>query len=146
MAGLPRSFYDPLRLGLGAGPVQLTGVRIAGEYDLKIKPIILSRDEMGLEKFVLSHWMLYCPRKMVLTDEADQSMGRIRKEIHDHEPGLDQQFIGGADRGIVQFHRAANQQLSFFNCQGMQFQQNIIEAHRTTITRLNHHVGVESRG
>jgi hypothetical protein len=66
--------------------------RIAGEYDTKITPIITSRSETGLERFVLSFWMLHCPRKTVATDETDQRMGRIRREIHEHEP-VDRAFV-----------------------------------------------------
>jgi hypothetical protein len=60
--------------------------RISGEYESKIAPIINSRSETGIERFVLTYWMLICPRKTVATDEADQRMGRIKREIHEHEP------------------------------------------------------------
>jgi hypothetical protein len=66
--------------------------RIASEYDAKIKPIILSRDETGMERFVLSYWMLYCPRKTVAADEADYRMNRIRREIIEPEP-VDRAFV-----------------------------------------------------
>ena len=66
--------------------------RIAGEYETKIKPMILSRDETGLERFVLSYWMMYCARKVVPTDEGDQRMNIIKREIHEHEP-VDHSFV-----------------------------------------------------
>jgi hypothetical protein len=66
--------------------------RIAGEYELKIKPIIRSRDESGIERFVLSYWMLYCPRDVVPTDESDERMTIIRKVICEKEP-VDQAFV-----------------------------------------------------
>lgn len=66
--------------------------RISGEYDTKIKPMILSRNETGLERYVLSYWMLHCPRAVVQTDETDHRMNRIKREIHEKEP-VDQAFV-----------------------------------------------------
>ena len=66
--------------------------RIAGEYDVKIKPIILSRDETGLERFVLTYWMLHCPRKIIAMDEGDYCMKRIEREIPEPEP-VDRAFV-----------------------------------------------------
>lgn len=66
--------------------------RIAREYEAKITPTIASRDDTGLERFVLSYWMLHCPRHTVETDETDYRMARIRKEIHENE-AVDRAFV-----------------------------------------------------
>jgi hypothetical protein len=66
--------------------------RIAGEYGVKITPIIASRDETGIERYVLSYWMLHCPRETVPTDETDYRMGKIKREIHEREP-VDHAFV-----------------------------------------------------
>jgi hypothetical protein len=66
--------------------------RIAGEYDVKIKPIILSRDETGLERFVLTYWMHHCPKRIVAMNEADYCMKRIEREMPEPEP-VDRAFV-----------------------------------------------------
>jgi len=66
--------------------------KIAGEYSTMIVPIIASRDEEGIERYVLSYWMLYCERRNVPMDLRDTRTARIRSIIPIHE-SVDQAFV-----------------------------------------------------
>lgn len=66
--------------------------RVAEEYNNVIVPIIKSRDETGLERYVLSYWMLQCPRRTAEMDETDYRMNRIRRVIPEPEP-VDRAFV-----------------------------------------------------
>jgi hypothetical protein len=66
--------------------------RIQKEYSAKIEPMILSRDEGGIERYTLTYWMTLCPRNVVAVDETDYRMASIKREITENEQ-TDRAFV-----------------------------------------------------
>lgn len=60
--------------------------RIPSEYDRILRPILQNRQDEGIIRYLLSYWLLYCPRNEIPVDEQDLRMARIRAVIYEHEP------------------------------------------------------------